>query len=165
MLWNLHILRLICVISCVISVYITFSNGRLNIFDYIFRWTKLSSHRMRWRSALLNFSWTIHRFPFAERYKIIVSHWLHGILLRLTPAGSPCWNQYTSPRTDTFDIVSWYIQKVLFLSRMLSHFVSIDSYQHRSSSCFVFDFPKLNLCQHVFTLNFFICACEYILFL
>ena len=25
--------------------------------------------------------------------------------------------------------------------------------------------PKLNLCQHVFTLYFFICACEYILFL
>ena len=37
---------------------------------------------------------------------------------------------------------------------MLSHFVSIDSYQHQRSSCFVFDFAKLNLCQHVFTLNF-----------
>ena len=69
-------------------------------------------------------------------------------------------NQYTSPQTDTFHIVSWYIQKVLLLCQMLSHFVSIDSYQHRRSSHFVFDFPKLNLCQHVFTLNFFICTCD-----
>ena len=99
------------------------------------------------------------------RYKIIVSHWLHRILLGLTPAGSACWNQYTSPQTDTFYIVSWYIEKVLFFCQMLSHFVSVDSYQHWRSSCFVFDFPKLNLCQHVFTLNVFICACKYILFL
>ena len=37
---------------------------------------------------------------------------------------------------------------------MLSHFVLIDLYQHRRSSCFVFDFAKLNLWQRVFTLNF-----------
>ena len=56
--------------------------------------------------------------------------------------------------TDTLHIVSWYIQKVLFLCQMLSHFVSVDSYQHQRSLHFVFDFPKLNLCQHIFTLYF-----------
>ena len=75
------------------------------------------------------------------------------------------WGLHTSPQTNTFHIVSWYIQKVLFLYQMLSHLVSVDVYQYRTSSCFVFDFPKLNSCQHVFTPNFFTCACEYILFL
>ena len=51
---------------------------------------------------------------------------------------------YTSPQTDTLHIVSWYTQKVLFLCQMLSQFVSADSYQHRRSSHFIFDFPKLN---------------------
>ena len=39
-----------------------------------------SSEQRRWQGF-----WSV-------RYRIIVSHWLHGILLRLTPAGSACWN-------------------------------------------------------------------------
>ena len=57
-----------------------------------------------------------------------------------------------------------HTKSFIFVSNVVT-LVSVDLYQHQRPSRFVFDFPKLNLCQHVFTLNFFICACEYILFL
>ena len=61
---------------------------------------------------------------------------------------------YMSAQTDTFHMFSWYTQKVLFLHQMFSHFMPIDSYQHRRSSHFIFDFLKLNLCQYVFVSTF-----------
>ena len=45
-------------------------------------------------------------------------------------------------------------RKFYFLCQMFSHFMPIDSYQHRRSSRFIFDFLKLNLCQYVFVSTF-----------
>ena len=66
------------------------------------------------------------------------------ILLRLTPAGSAC---------------ACARQHIPFFGLILSHIVSVNSYQHERSSRFVFDFIKLNFCQHVFGLNFSISTC------
>ena len=77
------------------------------------------------------------------------------ILLRLTPAGGACCNKYVSAQTDMFHMFSWCKQNVLFFSQMLlSHNVFLDSYQYWRSSCFIFDFLKLNLCEHVFVSTF-----------
>ena len=86
------------------------------------------------------------------RIKLALRDW-GRILLRLTPAGSACWNRYMSRQTDTFHMFSWCKPKVLFLWQMSSYFVSFDSYQHRRLSHFVIDVLKMNLCQLSFSLN------------
>ena len=42
-----------------------------------------------------------------------------------------------------------------FLCLILSHNVSVNSYQHQRSSHFLFDFLKLNLCQHFYLVSIF----------
>ena len=42
-----------------------------------------------------------------------------------------------------------------FLCLILSHNVSVNLYQHQRSSRFLFDFLKLNLCQHFYLVSFF----------
>ena len=78
------------------------------------------------------------------------------ILLRLTPAGSACARQH---RVTHFTWFQADCNKFHFFGLILSHIVSVHSYQHERSSCFVFDFIKLNFCQHVFGLNFSISTC------
>ena len=76
---------------------------------------------------------------------------LGQILLRLTPAGSACAHQLG---VTCFTWFQGNRNKFRFFSLMLSHILSVDSYQHQRSSRFIFDILKLNFCQHVFGLNF-----------